>query len=232
MVRPADIQLEILDSTYTEDLNGNRKFTIKIKFSTGRTLEREWFNYYVQKNPTAYLQLETSDGIKTSLSQRDISIKWSKVVRGFIVYPVNEFSFEVTGKQNLPTNIMRGTVYMTADRNPVSTTISIQKTLESQIPESERNQKGQSVFTSQPTTTLGSVITNIADTIIPSIPEAQADPISTTLPPFAGTIEYVTSKTAPNEPSLSISGITKNTASINWNPTGDGGSPIISYHYV
>ena len=99
--------------------------------------------------------------------------------------------------------------------------------------EAGRKKKGDSVFSSfEPTTTLGDVITNIADTIIPSIPEAQADPISTTLPPFAGTIEYVTSKTAPNEPSLSISGITKNTASINWTPTGDGGSPIISYHYV
>ena len=137
MVRPADIKLEILDSTYTEDLNGNRKFTIKIEFSMGRTSQRNWFEYYVQKNPTAYLQLETSDGIKTSLLQKDISINWVKIVRAQYVYPTNEFSFEVTGKENLPNNIMKGIVYMTADKNPVSTTISIQKTLESQIPESE-----------------------------------------------------------------------------------------------
>jgi len=54
----------------------------------------------------------------------------------------------------------------------------------------------------------------------------------TILPPYAGTIDYVISKTAPNEPSLSISQITKKAASINWNPTGDGGSPITGYHYV
>jgi len=124
----------------------------------------------------------------------------------------------------------------------------------------EKNKKGDSVFSSfEPTTTLGDVITNIADTIIPSIPEAEATGIyapdtdtggfyygppekedeiitttttSTTLPPFAGTIVDVVSKTTPNEPSLSISQITKKAASINWNPTGDGGSPITSYHYV
>ena len=56
--------------------------------------------------------------------------------------------------------------------------------------------------------------------------------IESTLPPFAGTIESVISKTAPNIPSLSISGITQKTASINWNVTGDGGSPITSIHYV
>ena len=56
--------------------------------------------------------------------------------------------------------------------------------------------------------------------------------IESTLPPFAGTIESVISKTAPNIPSLSTSGITKKTASINWNVTGDGGSPITSIHYV
>ena len=56
--------------------------------------------------------------------------------------------------------------------------------------------------------------------------------IESTLPPFAGTIESVISKTAPNIASLSISGITQKTASINWNVTGDGGSPITSIHYV
>ena len=225
MVKPATIQLEILDSTYTEDLNGNRKFTIKIEFSTGRTLEREWFLYYVQKNPTTYLQLETLDGIKTSLSQKDISINWSKVVRGFVVYPVNRIDFEVTGKENLPNNIMKGTIYMTADRNPVSNTISIQKTLQSQIPESERNQKGQSVFTSQPTTTLGSVITNIADTIIPSIPEAQASGI------YAPDITTPTiSATVPESATIGFDNVTENSVLIFWNPHGDGGSRITSYY--
>ena len=126
------IQLQILDSTYTEDLNGNRKFTIKIKFDTNFT-ERNWFEFYVQKNPTTYLQLETLDGIKTSISQKDITIKWKKVVRGQAIYPINEFSFQVTGKENLPDNIMIGTVYMWTDGQAVSYSISTKKTLESQI---------------------------------------------------------------------------------------------------
>ena len=132
MVRPSLIQLQILDSTYTEDLNGNREFTIKIKFDTNFT-ERNWFEFYVQKNPTTYLQLETLDGIKTSISQKDITIKWKKVVRGQAIYPINEFSFQVTGKENLPNNIMIGTVYMWTDGQAVSYSISTKKTLESQI---------------------------------------------------------------------------------------------------
>ena len=132
MVRPSLIQLQILDSTYTEDSNGNRKFTIKIKFDTNFT-ERNWFEFYVQKNPTTYLQLETLDGIKTSISQKDITIQWKKVERSKITYPVNEFSFQVTGKENLPDNIMIGTVYMWSDGQPVSYSISTKKTLESQI---------------------------------------------------------------------------------------------------
>ena len=121
-----------------------------------------------------------------------------------------------------------------------------------------RNKKGDTVFSSfEPTVTLGDVITNIADTIIPSIPEAEATgihapdtdtggfyygpseadtttttPSSTTLPPFAGTIEHVLSKTAPLLPRLLISNITKNSAIINWNSGGDGGSQITNWHYL
>jgi hypothetical protein len=140
MVAPSLIQLQILDSTYTEDSNGNRKFTIKIKFDTNFT-EKSWFDYYVQKDPTAYLQLETVDGTKTSISQKNIVINWKKVERGQVIYPVNEFDFTVTGIDNLPNNIMRATVYMWSDMKPVSYSISIQKTLQSQalqanVPES------------------------------------------------------------------------------------------------
>ena len=50
-----------------------------------------------------------------------------------VILPVNEFSFNVTGIDNLPDNIMRATVYMWSDMKPVSYTISTQKTLKSQI---------------------------------------------------------------------------------------------------
>ena len=126
------IQLQILDSTYTEDPSGNRNFSIKIKFDVNIS-EKSWFQTYVQKDPTAYLQLETVQGIKTSISQQNISINWKKVIRGQVILPVNEFSFNVTGIDNLPNNIMRATVYMWSDMKPVSYTISTQKTLESQI---------------------------------------------------------------------------------------------------
>ena len=75
------IQLQILDSTYTEDPSGNRNFSIKIKFDVNIS-EKSWFQTYVQKDPTAYLQLETVQGIKTSISQQNISINWKKVIRG------------------------------------------------------------------------------------------------------------------------------------------------------
>ena len=52
------------------------------------------------------------------------------------------------------------------------------------------------------------------------------------LPPYAGSLEYVTSKSAPNLPDISVSLITEKAASINWNPTGTGGSTILGYHYV
>lgn len=126
------IQLQILDSTYTENSNGNRNFSIKIKFDVNIS-EKSWFQTYVQKDPTAYLQLETVQGIKTSISQKNISINWKKVIRGAVILPVNEFSFNVTGIDNLPDNIMRATVYMWSDMKPVSYTISTQKTLKSQI---------------------------------------------------------------------------------------------------
>jgi len=52
------------------------------------------------------------------------------------------------------------------------------------------------------------------------------------LPPYAGTIEYVLSKSPPNIPDISTSLLTEKSVSINFNPTGTGGSPITGYHYV
>ena len=52
------------------------------------------------------------------------------------------------------------------------------------------------------------------------------------LPPYAGTIEYVMSKSPPNIPDISTSLLTEKSVSINFNPTGTGGSPITGYHYV
>ena len=52
------------------------------------------------------------------------------------------------------------------------------------------------------------------------------------LPPYAGTIEYVMSKSFPNIPDISTSLLTEKSVSINFNPTGTGGSPITGYHYV
>ena len=52
------------------------------------------------------------------------------------------------------------------------------------------------------------------------------------LPPYAGSIEYVMSKSPPNIPDISTSQLTEKSVSINFNPTGTGGSPITGSHYV
>ena len=85
----------------------------------------------------------------------------------------------------------------------------------------EKNKKSDSVFTSQPTTTLGDVITNITDTIIPSVPEAQASGI------YAPDI---ITATVPESATIGFDNVTENSVLIFWNPHGDGGSPITSYH--
>jgi hypothetical protein len=52
------------------------------------------------------------------------------------------------------------------------------------------------------------------------------------LPPYTGSIEYVMSKSPPNIPDISTSQLTEKSVSINFNPTGTGGSPITGSHYV
>jgi len=91
--------------------------------------------------------------------------------------------------------------------NPVTTTYTSRRT--------DSANKTDTVNSSfEPTTTLGEVITNIADTIIPSLPEAQA------------------SSGVPLLPRLSISNITENSVIINWSSSGDGGSAITNWLYT
>ena len=135
------IQLQIVNSSYTQDSNGNRNFKIDIKFDTNVT-EKTYNDSWVQKNPTAYLQLSTLDGTVTKLVEKNIIVKWKTVYRGTAIPPVgNEFSFSVSGNEALPNDIMRAQVYLWNDMKPVSYSISVQKTLESQalqatVPES------------------------------------------------------------------------------------------------
>jgi len=218
---PRPINYDISNLLFTVDSSGVKKLSYTINY-----------NFIVPQD-----QMGSSFYLVTTLPssnfQSGYGQDWNN--RFYPSYPNGSYDVSLDLRNEQPSNNISGSIAIfNMDSSKVmkkylSPTFNFNTSLKNQI-----SSKPDSVFsTSDPSVTLGGVITNIADSIIPSIPQAQAVTTSNEdLPLYAGTLENVFAG-VPNAPNLSTSQITEKSASIIWTAVGDTvPTSILKWHYV